>query len=343
MKKGLFVSGLLLFLFSFPAAMAQDDVYDAPKVKAKKTPKVSTNLPANEQSVPYYDEENSAGKRTNLPGNNNNNGNYGYEQQQDQQRYGDNYYADDFAFNSGFGYTDRIRRFHNPSIRFHVGWDYYNSFYSSWYNNFDYGWYNNYFTPSWVYNYSNFYNPFWNNSTIVVIQQPWYNSWYSAGFNNPWWGWNRWDNWGYNWFSPHCSNIIYNNNYPYYNNYYDYNRKNVVSAPRVGYHTNTPYVPVKSNNNNGNNNNGYNNNGYNNNTNQPNKTYNNKQWNNNNQPRTNPNDVYKYNNQPKNNNTTPNYQKNNNNNAPANNGGWNKGNSAPSNNNSGIKIGTKPK
>lgn len=328
---------LLVFSFVFLNFMnvkALDDVYDAPKVKEVKVKKQAPVL--EERIVPYYEENESSNNRRSAF---NNGGN--------TERYNDMYSDDNL---SGFGYTERIRRFHNPSIRFSYSYgSMFNSWNDPWYNNFDNSWYSS-FTPSWMYNYNNFYNPFWGGNQIIIINQPWMSSWYNAGFYNPWyswntpgwnswnnWGWNSWNNWGWNGFSPWCSNVIYNNTFNNFGGYYDYNRKNVVYTPRTGgYSSNTNNI-IKSNPNFNPNNSS--------NTNSPNiinnsGAPNNKKWNktpvNDNSGGNYP-DVYRYNR----NSNNSGFPSDNRNTSPSNN--WNKSTPSTSPNNSGIKIGTKPK
>ena len=66
-----------------------------------------------------------------------------------------------------------------------------------------------------------------------MINDPWMSmgSYYNPGFYNPYSSWN--------YYSPSCASIIYNNAYPYYNGYYDAGRKNVVYAPRTGGYNNS--------------------------------------------------------------------------------------------------------
>lgn len=337
---------VFLSLLASPSGyiFGQDDVYDAPRVKEVKAKKTTVQPPAEsvEKTVPYEDEEKSGSRKPAPAAVDNQNYNEGYSDE----------YSGDFG--GGFGYSERIRRFHNPSIQFSFGWNnWYNNYYSPWesyYNN--YGW-NNWnsfsFTPSWMYTYSDFYNPFWPNTQIIIIQQPWINSWYNTGFYNPWnswnnWSWNSFNNWGWSGFSPWCSGVIYNNAYPNYGGYYDYNRKNVIYTPRTGGFYNNTNKAVNNNYNN------YNSPNYNNNapgvikntpSNPVNKWSPPKQQQPNNPNSTYP-DVYKYNR------TNPDNRGNDydrgNTPPPSNNNGWNKGNNSNNNdNNGGIKIGTRPK
>lgn len=342
MKKIIVLSVFLAGILQINFVKAVDDVYDAPAPKQVKVKKTYT-APAEqtEKTVPYSEEGNSGTRISSSSGND----------IQENYQTDNNYYNDENYSGSSFGYTDRIRRFHNPSIQFNYGWNNWNNnFYDPWnsYNN-NYGWnnWNSYaFTPSWTYGYNNFYNPF-SGPTQIIIIQPGYSSWYNTGFCNPYNSWNGFGSYG---FSPYCSNAIYNYGYSNYSGYYDYNRKNVVYTPRTGSYGNT-------NNSTGNSNYNYSKNypsntnsgSWNatgtNNTNSSNNINNNStpvktnKWSNNNS--TNPNsnsgswsNPYKNNN----NNTTPS-----NNNSHNNNSGWQNNNSNPDNNNSGIKIGSRPK
>jgi len=326
-------------LFISNTVIANDDVYDKPmqkKEKVKNTYRETTptnSAPAEvEKTVPYQEVETTNTNRT-------------YNDNDDYSN-SNEYYSNDYS--SDFGYSNRIRRFHNPSIRFNYsyGWNNYYDPYSSYNQLFGWNDWNSYvFTPSWMHNYSNFYNQFWSSATIIFIQ-PGFNSWYNSGYYSPW---NSWNNWNYNYgFSPYCNNIIYNNYYNghpqqhHYGNYGDnnYSNKNIVNTPRTGTYSNTP-----SNNNNNNSTNSNNNNGgwnVNNNSNSNNTTTTkSNKWtdkkdtdtpkNNGNNGWSNP---YK-NNNTNSNNGNENYSKPSNNN-----GNWNNNNS---NNNSGIKIGSRPK
>lgn len=344
MKNILYIAFLSFLTCSAGFVFAQDDVYDAPRVKEVKTKKATVQPPAEnvEKSVPYYDEEN-ANSRKSEPSIKNEENSRRYHQ--------DDEYSNDFG--GGFGYSERIRRFHNPSIQFGFGWNnWYNNYYSPWesyYNNYGWNNWNNFsFTPSWMYTYSDFYNPFWPNTQIIIIQQPWINSWYNTGFYNPWsswnnWSWNGYNNWGWSGFSPWCSGVIYNNAFPNYGGYYDNNKKNVIYTPRTGGFYNNTNKATNGNYNN------YNSPSNNNNApgvikNTPSSPVN--KWSQPKQQPANPNstypDVYKYNR------TNPDNRGNDydrgNTQPPSNNNGWNKGNNNPNNDNSGgIKIGTKPK
>ena len=116
---------------------AQDDVYDAPvqrqpKAKVSKPvysePQERIVLPGRTQS---YSESNDNSTARTINNNYYNNNNYS------DDNYSDNdYYSNDFGY--GYGYSDRIRRFHNPSMQFSYGWNNWNNnYYSSWnnYNN----------------------------------------------------------------------------------------------------------------------------------------------------------------------------------------------------------------
>ncbi len=348
MKNIFIFSVLLVSILQVNLANAQDDVYDAPRpkqVKVKQT--YSAPVEQTEKIIPVettqsYDEDRNSNYRISSNNDkqpnysNNNNGNY----------YSDNDYSSDF----GYGYSDRIRRFHNSSIQFSYGFNSYNNFYDP-YNSYNNNWntWDNYsFTPSWTYGYNNFYNPFCSNNQIIIIQ-PGFSSWYNTGFYNPY-SFNSWNNYSYG-FSPYCSNAIYNYGYSNYEGYYDNNRKNVVYTPRTGGYNNTNHI-TKGNVSNYNYNSPSNNNnggGFTtgNNTQQ---NVSSKKWNNGNSNNSNTenNNVYKYNNnnRPTNTYNNQNIAPNNQNTAPANNNNsW--GNSNNNNNsnsgNSGIKIGTKPK
>lgn len=334
-------SALLVSMLQISLVNAQDDVYDAPKPKQVKV-KPSYTSPSEQQekiipvekTQPYY-EEGYTGSRMQSSSNGNN-----YIRNSDD-------YSNDYSSDFGYGYTDRIRRFHNNSFQFNYGWNNWNNNYYDPWNSFNntYGWnnWNSYaFTPSWTFGYNNFYNPFCGNNQIIFVQPGFYNSWYNTGFCNPF---SSWNNYGLYGFSPYCSNTIYNYGYSNYEGYYDQHRKNVVYTPRTGGYNNTNNITKGNNSNynynypsNTNNTGGFTKG----NTNQQqvapatpttkkwnNSTYNNSGNNSNNDN----NDVYKYNN-----------------NRPANNNWNNNSTPAPSNNNnsnnsgnSGIKIGTRPK
>lgn len=340
MKNIVIFSTLLFCLFQINGVMAQDDVYDAPKSKQVKVkPTYSAPAEQTEKIIPVektqpYNEEGNTSSRMQSPSNDNN-----YIRNNDD-------YSDDYSADWGYGYSDRIRRFHNPSFQFNYGWNNWNNnFYDPWnsFNN-NYGWnnWNSYaFTPSWTYGYNNFYNPFCNNTQFIIVQ-PGFNSWYNTGFNSPInnWnnvGWNSWNNFG---FSPFCANTIYNNGFSNYEGFYDQQRKNVIYTPRTGGYNNTNNT-TKSNNTNYNYNypSNTNNGGFTKGTTNQQQVAPSKKWNNNTTNKTNTNstpennDVYRYNNQPANNNwnnsTAPSPSYNNNNNS--------------GNGNSGIKIGTRPK
>lgn len=335
-------SAFLVLLLHFTVSKAQDDVYDAPATRPEKTKTVKYkdrykeqyNNPSSTGTTQPYSEGNSS--TTRLNGSNNvQNNNY----------YSDNYdsYADDW----NYGYTDRIRRFHNPSFQFNYGWNNWNNnYYSPWstYNNSWNNWDNYAFTPSWTYGYSNFCNPFYGNYYNMM---PGFGIGYSPNIYSPF------NNWGYynNWygFSPYSAGTIYNYGYNNYGGYYDYNKKNVVYAPRTGGYTNTTnagknyYNNNYPSGNNTNNTNGYNKN--NNSTPQQQVAPKTNKWenriNNNNYSNPNPENTYRYNNQ------QPSY---NNNNSNFNNGGggWNNSqrtepNINSGNGNSGIRIGTRAK
>lgn len=235
MKKIILFVGMFLISAGITYSVANDDVYDAPqpkKVRIKQSyeaPKSTTTTPVYsppEQQVvaPYTDEENSSSRISSANRQSTNN---------DDRYSSQDYYAD----NIGFGYSDRIVRFHNPSIRFNYNYSNMNGYYDPWNSNMY--WNNSYiFTPSWTYGYSNFYNPFWGNQ-IIIINQPWMSSWYSGGYYSPYNNWNSWNNIGWNGFSPYCSNAIFNNGFNNYGGYYDYNKKNVVYTPRTGGYSNT--------------------------------------------------------------------------------------------------------
>jgi hypothetical protein len=174
------------------------------------------------------------------------------------------------------------------------------------------------FTPSWVYSYNDFYNPFWGGSQMCVINGPFSSCW-NTGFYNPY---------SWNYYSPTCATIIYNNAYPYYSGYYDYNRRNVVYAPRTSGYGNS-YRTGYNNTNNSNRGSGYQNNT---NIQAPAKRYQNT---NQNTPRQN-NNVYRYN-QPANNNGNNTQRE-----APVPNNN-NIGNQNNNSDNGGIRIGTRPK
>ena len=344
MKNIVIFSVLLTSVFHFSMAKIQDDVYDAPKAKKAKV-KQTYSAPVEqteriipvEKTQPYIEDETTTSRMSSSDFNSANN-----------SRYNDNDFQDNYSSDFGFGYTERIIRFHNPSIQFNYGWNNWNNnFYDPWnsFNN-NFGWnnWNSYaFTPSWTFGYNNFYNPFCNNSQFIIVQ-PGFNSWYNTGFNSPFnswnnFGWNSWNNFG---FSPYCANTIFNNGFSNYEGFYDQQRKNVIYTPRTGGYNNTNNI-TKSNNNNYNynypsntNNGGFTKGSTNTNQQQVTPT---KKWNNNTTNKTSPNsnstpannDVYRYNNKPANNN-------------------WNNSSSpAPSYNNnsgsgnSGIKIGTRPK
>lgn len=331
--------------------IAADDVYDAPvKRKVKQTysePSQTYPAPAEiERTAPYIEEGSTTARGSSFGDNTT-----------DYRVSNENYYSDDYS-GSSFGYTDRIQRFHNPSIQFNYGWNNWNNnYYDPWntYNN-QFGWnnWNNYsFTPSWTYGYNNFYNPFWNTSAIVIIQ-PGFNSWYNTGFNNPWnnWGWSSWNNYNYGYgFSPYCSNAIFNNGFSNYGGYYDYNRKNVVYTPRTGTYgnssvstgtrnynssgssnTNSGGWNVKNNTNSNTGSNATNNNSGNtknnkwSNSNSNTNSTNNSGWSNPYKNSNNNNNNSNYNTQPSNNNSN-----------------WNNSNSNSNSNSSGIKIGSRPK
>ena len=340
MKKIIVLSVLLVSILQINFVNADDDVYDAPKPKKVKSKQIYTSPTQQTEKTVPYSEEGSSVSRTSSSGN---------DMQNDYQI--DNNYVDENYSGSSFGYSDRIRRFHNPSIQFNYGWNNWNNnFYDPWntYNN-NFGWnnWNSYaFTPSWTYGYNNFYNPFCNNAQIIIIQ-PGFSSWYNNGFYNPWSSWNNysWNSWNNYGFSPYCSNAIYNYGYSNYSGYYDNNRKNVIYTPRTGTYGNsntsngnrnynsTKNYPSNTNsgswNATGNGNTNSSNNVTNGNSTPP-KT---NKWNNNN---SNSNsgswsNPYKNNN---NTNTTPSNNSNNNN--------W-QNNNSNSDNNSGIKIGSRPK
>lgn len=345
---------MTLAIFILPAniSLAQDDVYDNPRPKQSKAKKTYTEPTEQSEkkntaeiSQPYTESEQTTTRIA--------------DKNFIADNYSDNYtdYNDGYDSDWNYSYTDRIRRFHNPSFQFNYGWNNWNNnYYNPWnsYNN-NFGWNNwdNYsFTPSWYHSYANFYNPF--NSTQIIIIQPGfgYSSWYNTGYNNPWNAWNNfgWNSWNNNWygFSPYCSNAIYNNSYYHHyginENYY--NKRNVVNTPRTGGYNNTGNVQSGNGNYNQYNNNpsntnngkgGFNDNSSNTNTQQVTKTtkWNTKQSN----PSTNtPNEnVYKY--------AQPNNHSNNSwNNTPSyNNNSYEREKINTNDGNSGIKIGTRSK
>ena len=336
MKKLLVLSVLWVAFSQINSVKAGDDVYDKPtekKVKIKQTYTEPVEQPkkiiSEEKTQPYTE-----------------NGNSSVRVQSNEYNRNDDNYSDnnDFGSDFGYGYSDRIRRFHNPSIQFNYGYNSYNNFYDPYnsysYNNNNWNSWDNYaFTPSWTYGYNNFYNPFCGNTQIIIIQ-PGFSSWYNTGFYNPYNSWNNYYN-SYG-FSPYCSNTIYNYGYSNYEGYYDNHRKNVVYTPRTGGYSNTNNF-TKGNNTNYNYNQSTNTNntgGFTNGNNTP-QNYNTKKWgneNNNSNPEN--NNVYKYNNKPENNwnnNSTPAPSNNNNNN------GWGKNDNNSNTGNSGIKIGSRPK
>ncbi|MCB0507347.1 MAG: hypothetical protein KDD21_03500 [Bacteroidetes bacterium] len=312
---------LLAFLFPFGNAIASDDVYDAPvqhKLRVKSTNNYSSTSSTNEEvrkTVPYYEDGNSTSPNSNI----------------DERQY-----SDDFSGGSN-SYVERIRRFHNPSIQFSYGWNNWDdNFYQPWssYNNY-YGWNNYAYTPSWMYDYSNFYNPFWNSSPYTSFY-PGYSSWYNMSYYSPSysWGYSPYG-YGYGW-SPYCANTIINNNY--YGNYghqYDYPQKNVIYTPRTGTYSNSTITtgtrgkdyPSNTNSNNWNvQGNSNNNSSYIKQNNTP------KKWTNENS---------NYNKGSENNGWSNPFKNDNNNDKPSNNNQWNNSNS--NNSNSGIKIGSRPK
>ncbi len=347
MKKLVIIAGILLGFAQQNLVKAVDDVYDAPqpkKVRVKQTYTEPTQ-PAQpvEKTVPYYDEDNTSSRvqSSNVDRANN------YDNRDESQ------YSDDYAVSS-FGYTDRIRRFHNPNIQFNYGWNNWNNnFYDPWNNNGWNNWNNFSFTPSWTYGYNNFYNPFWGNTQVIIVQ-PGFNSWYNNGFYNPYnsfygnsFGWNNfgWNNFGWNGFSPYCSNVIYNNGFSNFGSYYDGNRKNIVYGPRTNSYGNsnrngnTNSNTTKNYYNNGSTNTNSGNWNVNNNNTQQNTTTKSTNTNNNN-PQKNTgswSNPYKNNNAPTNNNNNNNGWKSNNNNnysSPA---------PSPGSGTGGVKIGTRPK
>lgn len=340
MKNIVIFSALLFCVFQINSVVAQDDVYDAPRPKQVKV-KATYTAPSEQEEriIPVektmpYEEGNSSSSR--MQSNTYNQNNYS----QNDSYYNDNDYASDF----GYGYTDRIRRFHNPSFQFNYGWNNWNNNYYDPWNSYSntYGWnnWNSYsFTPSWTYGYNNFYNPFWSGSQIIIFQPGFgYSSWYNTGFYNPY---NSWNN--YYGFSPYCASTIYNYGYPNYEGYYDNHRKNVVYTPRTGGYNNTNHFSNGSNNYNSNSNTNYS--GYSNGSNNTQQVTTPKKWNTNynynNSNSDNSNNVYKYNNnKPANNNWN-----NNSSPEPSNNSGWgnNSNHNSGNNSNSGVKIGSRPK
>lgn len=306
MKNFIALSALLFSIFGHSELRAGDDVYDAIREREVKA-KISYSNNSTEQTektVPYSEEDNNRNSRRPESDYSNESGYYPSS---------DNYNYD--GWNNG--YSDRIMMFHNPSIRFSAGWGAYNNtWYDPWNPYSTFGTYS--FTPTWLYSYNDYNNPFWGASPYGSFYDPMM-SWYNPGFYNPAYYWN--------WYSPACAAILYNNAYPYYgySTYYDSNRKTVVTGPRTGtYHSNT-------------------NHGFNSNTNNPNLTQPgnnsstpaNKRWSNpgnNTQPGR---DVYRYS-RPEPNTNPGNWNRENAN--PSNNGDWGK-----SNNSGGVKLGTKPK
>src|SRR5665647_2455081 len=119
MKKfiALFVLSLTILSLPFNLLIAGDDVYDAIKQREIKAKPSSYNAPteSTEKSVPYSEEDNSNQNRPSTAYSNDG----GYNQS-------DSYYADDW----NYSYSDRIRRFHNPSIRYSVGWSSFNNYWN---------------------------------------------------------------------------------------------------------------------------------------------------------------------------------------------------------------------
>lgn len=330
----IFIALLSGVLWNHTAA-AQDDVYDAPISRPAKVNKAKPVYTEQEEKLIFpektesYTEENSTISRIGSENNTyyNNNNYYNNE----------NYYSDDW----NYGYTDRIRRFHNPSIQFSYGWNnWYNNYYTplNYYNSWN-SWDNFSFTPSWLYSYNNFYNPFYGSS--MLFYQPGFSSWYNTGFYSPFSNWGFYDSW-YG-FSPYSYNLIYNYGYSNYEGYYDTQKKNVIYAPRTSGYSNSNYIRSGNTNTNNapaNSNTNFNNSDNNQslqkqtspaikwNSRSSNTDYNSK-----------PDNTYRYQQQPTYNNRSSedNYR---NNSAPAE-PNFNI-NTSP-NNNSGIKIGTRPK
>ncbi len=327
----------LLGIFYLNLAVAQDDVYDAPvqkpmKVKSYKQQHniASDERLGNSEQTQSYSEGDNPNTRMNVTNNNYyNNSSYG----------NDGYYSEDW----NYGYTDRIRRFHNPSIQFSYGWNNWNNnFYSPWnsFNSWN-SWDNYAFTPSWMYSYNNFYNPFWSG------MYPSYGSWFNIGMYNPF------SNWGFNngWygFSPYCYNTIYNYGYNnYYGGYYDYNKRNVVYTPRIGGYSNSTNAGISGYNSGNSGTNTNNTGGFTKgNTNQPQQQVApTSKWNNrtinNNYSNPNPENVYRYNN------SSPSYNNNSYNNRNNGGGGWDNSFKSEPNINigtggGGVKIGSRPK
>ncbi|MEZ5055244.1 MAG: hypothetical protein R2807_10870 [Chitinophagales bacterium] len=178
MKNTLLLGLFFTCIFSSIDIMASDDVYDAPapkKEKIKQVEKTPTTplyqTPSTvEKTVPYTEDDNRSSQRQSS---------YNDTRGNDDEYY----YSDDYS--GSFGYTERIRRFHNPSIQFNLGWSNWNNYYDPWYSSpYDnvFGWnnWNNYsFTPSWMSSYHSFYNPFWNSTTYIIFQ-PGFSSWYNT-------------------------------------------------------------------------------------------------------------------------------------------------------------------
>jgi hypothetical protein len=309
MKQFIALSALFLLLSHTNLIIADDDVYSPPKpreVRVKQTPQAPAET---EKTVPYEEENSNTSSRQQPVYSDNDGGNY----QTDN-------YSDD-GWNSS--YSDRIRRFHNPSIRYSVGWSLsnsywndpfysYNSFGNSW-NSPYYSYGSNIYSP---YGYNDFYYPYYGSSTVIVFNDPWSNCY------NPYYGYG---------YSPTCASIIYNNAYPYYyGGGYESPRRNVVNTPRTGgYYNNTNNTNGRNYNYNYPSNSGYNRG---NTQQQTPKKYSNPNSGTNSQS----NDTYKYH-QPAYNNSGNTHREN----TPSNNGNW--GNSNDNSGRGGVKIGSRPK
>ena len=145
MKKIILV-GLLMFGFThIHVLQAGDDVYDAPTPKKVKV-QVQRQAPVQEQSVPYYEDNNGRQQRNfSNQQQSNNYQNQDNDYQGDDYQYDNNYIEDDW----NYSYSDRLRRFHNPSLRFSYGWSSCNNSWNDpFYNSFNNNCYNS-FTPNW--------------------------------------------------------------------------------------------------------------------------------------------------------------------------------------------------
>lgn len=248
MRKILLI-GILGLVFN--STFADDDVYDAPRPKKEKVRIEKKTAVQEEQVVPYYEEEQNKTVRKQSTYSNSSNNEYdrSYEDNYNSDNFSSfgnnnsNWYADDYWASS---YSNRINRFHNPSMRFSTCCN--ANLWNNPYNNYSY---NNFWNDGWYFNsfpsYSSFYGNNWSpfNTQVVIIQSPWLNSWYNTG-----WGYSTYSFW--NWGTPSCSNFSYGN--PYYNyqgnnigyNYYgnenfnnNQHRSNTVNTPRTGGYNNT--------------------------------------------------------------------------------------------------------